>query len=313
MQINRYTTNDQQAWDAFVRSAKNGLFLLERGFMDYHADRFTDYSLIVRDEKENIIALLPANERDGVLYSHQGLTFGGFVTDSSMKAAKMLEIFAALELYAAQHKLQKLIYKAIPHTYHRYPAEEDLYALSRHHAALFRTDVSTTIVLKHRLPFAELRRRGEKKALKHGVTFQQSTDYRGYQEMLTAVLKARHDTTPVHTAEELTLLASRFPKDIALHTAEKDGVILAGVLMFEYETVAHAQYIAASSEGRDVGALDALFSHLIQTRYAEKTYFDFGISTEEAGTVLNEGLIGQKEGFGGRSIVHQFFELTWTN
>lgn len=311
MKLKRYSPVDKDAWNQFVRTAKNGLFMFDRNYMDYHSDRFTDHSLMAYDEKDALVALLPANEKDSVLYSHQGLTFGGFVTDNSMKAAKMLELFTDLKNYVVECGLRKLVYKAVPHSYHLQPAEEDLYALFRNNARLVRVDITTTVNLTDRIAFAELRKRGEKKAIKHGVTLQRSTDYKAYMNMLADVLKEKHETVPVHTSDEIALLALRFPDNIKLYTAEKDGAVLAGVLVFEYANLAHAQYIAASTEGREVGALDAVFGHLITEVYPSKKYFDFGISTESGGTHLNEGLIGQKEGFGGRGIVHQFFEIDW--
>jgi hypothetical protein len=79
--------------------------------------------------------------------------------------------------------------------------------------------------------------------------------------------------------------------------------------VYENATVAHAQYIAAGEDGKRAGALDALFAWLIEERYRDKRYFDFGISTEGDGRVLNEGLIDQKEGFGARGVVHDRYEL----
>ena len=52
-----------------------------------------------------------------------------------------------------------------------------------------------------------------------------------------------------------------------------------------------------------------LANYLIDTVYANKRFIDFGISTEQGGTVLNEGLIKQKEGFGGRAVVYDTYEL----
>ena len=57
------------------------------------------------------------------------------------------------------------------------------------------------------------------------------------------------------------------------------------------------------------GALDLLFHQLIYDRYAQKRYFDFGISTEHGGQMLNEGLLFQKEGFGGRAVVYDTYEM----
>jgi hypothetical protein len=105
------------------------------------------------------------------------------------------------------------------------------------------------------------------------------------------------------------MLAARFPKNIRLFGAFREDTLVAGVLMFVSDSVAHAQYIASSDEGRDVGALDLLFAWLIGDVFAGKPYFDFGISTEDGGKVVNRGLLDQKEGFGGRAVVHDFYEL----
>lgn len=309
MKLVSYNPAHKEAWNEFVKTAKNGLFMFDRNYMDYHADRFTDHSLMVFDENDRLLALLPANLRDHILYSHQGLTFGGLITNSSMKAATMLQVFELLKVYLKENGIKKLVYKAIPHIYHTHPAEEDLYALFRMGAVPFRVDVTTTINLRDRLNFADLRKRGIKKADKNGVTYQQSHNWVGYMNLLAAVLAEKHGTKPVHSAAEMELLSGRFPEALKLYTAEKDGQILAGVVVFEYAKLVHSQYIAASPEGRDCGALDGLFNHLISEVYAQKDWFDFGISTEEAGTILNEGLIAQKEGFGGRAVIHQFFEL----
>ena len=72
----------------------------------------------------------------------------------------------------------------------------------------------------------------------------------------------------------------------------------------------HSQYIAANARGREVHALDLLFDVVIRQSLKQYPYFDFGISTEEYGTYLNEQLIYQKEGFGGRGICYDWYEWT---
>jgi hypothetical protein len=110
----------------------------------------------------------------------------------------------------------------------------------------------------------------------------------------------------VHTAAEMQLLASRFPRNIRLFVAEAEDALVAGVLIYETPAVAHAQYIASDRQG----ALDALFDHLLTEVYADR-WFDFGSSHERAGE-LNPGLARQKEGFGARTVVrdHCVLELT---
>lgn len=307
MRIERYESGKKHAWDAFVAAAKNGHFMHQRDYMDYHADRFIDHSLMVYEEQE-LVALLPANAKDSTLYSHQGLSFGGFITSADMRMGKLLAAIDAVKTYAASQGLSKLVYKAIPYFYHQSPAQEDLYALSRAGASLVRTDVSTTIDYAAPIAFSTLRKRGAKKAEKAGVTVSRTQDIAAFHAILRRILEEKYDVSVTHSQPEMELLFSRFPAQIQLHAAYLDEEMLAGVLIFETATVAHAQYIGASEKGRDLGALDLLFTALID-HYKTKRYFDFGISTEQAGTVLNEKLIAQKEGFGGRASVHQFYEL----
>src|SRR6202035_623782 len=79
MHVAHYSAADGEAWNDFVRASRNGTFLLERAYMDYHSNRFHDASLIVRGHEEEIVAVLPANRTDNVVTSHGGLTYGGLI------------------------------------------------------------------------------------------------------------------------------------------------------------------------------------------------------------------------------------------
>ena len=159
----------------------------------------------------------------------------------------------------------------------------------------------------------ELRRRGIKKAQANGILYEESTDMAAFWKILEEVLAEKHHKTPVHTLTEIEKLRTSFPDEIRLFVARKDGILVAGTLIYETDKVAHAQYIASSAEGRAMGALDGLFDYLISQVYAAKSYFDFGISTEQGGRYLNEGLIFQKEGFGARTVVYDAYELKIEN
>ena len=76
--IVRYTADKKAEWDSFVRESKNGTFLFMRDYMEYHADRFDDYSLMYY-KGDKLLSLLPANRKGETLWSHQGLTYGGLV------------------------------------------------------------------------------------------------------------------------------------------------------------------------------------------------------------------------------------------
>src|ERR1041385_3717629 len=95
MRLIPYRPEERARWDQFVSSSKNGTFLFRRDYLEYHADRFTDASLLVEDEPGQLVALLPANRAGDTLASHGGLTYGGFVVDATMTTAAMLAVFTA--------------------------------------------------------------------------------------------------------------------------------------------------------------------------------------------------------------------------
>lgn len=312
IEVVRYNSELKKEWNAFVRTAKNSTFLFERDYMDYHSDRFTDCSLLFYRGKK-LIAMLPANidcER-GILQSHAGLTYGGLILSTDTRCSETLEIFTELKKFmSATLGAKALHYKPLPHIYCTMPAEEPLYALFRMDARIIARSVSTTIETCHPAKPSQLRLRGAKKAAEAGIECSASTDLQGFWNVLTEMLSKEHGCSPVHTIEEIEQLCNKFPENIKLFTARtRDNVIVAGTVVYESDCVAHLQYIAASAEGKKCGALDALIMYLINNIYREKRYIDFGISTEQGGAILNEGLIAQKEGFGGRAVVYETYEM----
>ena len=296
-------------WDEFNSKAKNGHFFFYRDYMEYHSDRFHDFSLIIYNDKGNIMALLPASIDGDTVISHGGLTFGEFVCDSKMTAAKMLDIFDNVKQFLKNAGVRIFIYKCMPVIYNKYPSDEALYALFRNNAELYRRDVSFSIYLPDRLPYRYTRKSEVKKGYKHQYSLQESSKYGEYITLLDKILIKYHGTHPVHSVEELRMLAGKFPDNIKLYTAEKNGRIEAGTVIFLQAGVVHTQYLANSDEGRKTGALDCLLDWLITEVYKDKTWFDFGISCEQEGRYLNEGLAAQKEGFGARSVVHDFYRI----
>ena len=121
MRVQKYVDNDIQLWNSFIKNSKNGIFMFERDFMEYHKDRFVDNSLLFYDE-DKLVALFPASIKDGVLASHGGLTYGGFITGNDMKQHHMNDCFNALREYANENRIKEIIYKHIPHIYHKQPA-----------------------------------------------------------------------------------------------------------------------------------------------------------------------------------------------
>lgn len=307
--IERYEETDEETWNQFVSRSRNATFMFDRSYMDYHSDRFDDHSLLVR-RKGDLRAVFPANEDGDALVSHGGLTFGGLLLDQKVKAGKMLEIFEQLQSYADRGGFERIVYKCIPYIYHGVPSSEDRYALYRADAELVGREVTSAVALSGHPPFQKNRRRGIDDAREAGLEVRETEDFETYWNILETNLAEKHGEEPVHTLDEIELLHERFPDNLRLFASFREDEMLAGVVVYESEHVARSQYIANSDAGRDVGALDIVFDHLINTAYAdEKRYFDFGVSTEDRGDYINEGLVFFKEGFGARTVVHDFYEI----
>lgn len=306
--IIKYSSSKRREWNDFLTGSKNGTFLFNRDYVEYHGERFTDFSLMVYDGGE-LIALLPANIDSDQLVSHGGLSFGGFIVDSRMKVSIMLKIFNELIKLMQAENINKLIYKKIPYIYHSIPSDEDLYALSKIGARLTRRDVSSTIYFRNIIPFQKNRIRAIKKAEHMDIGARESEDFSSFWRILQSNLWLKHNKYPVHSLDEIIYLRNKFPRNIRLFASHKDYVMIAGVVVYESSNVAHVQYIASDPNNNIKGSLDIILSYIIKKYSSEKTYFDFGISTENNGIYLNEGLAFFKEGFGARAVVHDFYEV----
>ena len=309
-EVRRYTPDKANEWNRFVTASKNGTFLFDRQFMDYHADRFTDCSLMFYRDNA-LYALLPANVKDDVLTSHGGLTYGGLVMSSRCSAKGVQEVFAAMNTYLADLGVRRVVYKAIPWIYHQLPAEEDLYALtSICHATLIIRDISSAVIGDRPVRFSESRKSGLRKAQRMGLTVRESEDFATFWQILNANLTAKYGVRPVHSVSELELLHGHFPQGIRLYMVYDGETPLGGTLLFLTPQVLHTQYISATAEGKAHGAIDLLFNHLINEVYTDYRYIDFGKSTVSDSADLNEQLIFQKEGFGARAVCYDTYEWT---
>lgn len=289
-------------------------FLHTRRFLAYHGARFADVSVMLRDDERRVVGLFPAavDPADArSVVSHPGITFGGLLHAGELYGEQMVEALAALRNHYADSGFEWLRYKVVPHIYHQVPAADDVYALFRSGATLYRCDLSCAIDLAHRREASSRRKRGQKKAVKLGLEI---ADGLPFLEQMWQVLEdnlgRKHGARPVHSAAEISYLHSLFPENIRFVAGLLGKQVVAGVVLFVTATVVHAQYIAASSAGYEASALDALLEHCIeQARALGVKYFDFGISNEDGGRYLNSGLYQFKVEFGGGGVAHEFYEL----
>jgi len=310
----RYDPSLRSEWDRFLSTAKNTTFMFRRDYMDYHAERFEDHSLIIWRGTQ-VMGLLPANLRaDGVLVSHQGLTYGGFVLRREITLGSVLDVVRASLHFLHQRAVPRLIYKRLPRFYNTLPDDDVDYALFLMDSKLIRRDCSLAICRSDRLPVSRGKKSKINKGKRAGVIVKRDDGFQPFwTKVLTPRLLQRFGVAPVHTIEEITGLADRLPEHIKQYSAYLGDEIVAGVTVYETPTVAHMQYIAVTDKGEEVCALEYLFHCLIEEVYPAKVYFDFGICNERDGRELNRGLLQFKEGFGARTFSHDFYEIETAN
>ncbi|TYA58288.1 GNAT family N-acetyltransferase [Formosa maritima] len=312
--VKRYHPEYKSLWNDFVKHSKNGTFLCQRDFMEYHQDRFEDASfLIFKDEK--LVAVFPANRKNELIYSHQGLTYGGLIINKDTSFKTVLIAFKSLLETCQSSGIHEMILKPTPRIYHSHPSDEIDYLLFKLQAELIRRDL--TLAIDSRQPIeisSSNRKRGLKKSQKNELLVKEEVDFESFwNTILIPNLKEQHGVEPVHTLEEIAFLKSIFPNNIRQFNVYKDDVIVAGTTIFETNQVAHAQYISSNNDKQELGSLDMLFHHLIHKVYKNKAYFDFGICNENQGKQINSGLQEWKESFGARNISHDFYSIFTKN
>jgi len=218
-------------------------------------------------------------------------------------------LLQVIEAHLQKQGFTKLIIKPIPLLYYPRLYQATEFALTFSGYSCYRRDVATLIELDSRGKIPKGRKSSIKKALREGVSVSESTDFETFFKLENENLQKKYNTTAVHTAEEMENLHLKHPDNIRLFLAHHQDSLLAGAIIFINRKVCHLQYLAMNEKGESLSATDLLLNNLIQTSQENNLErFDFGISTENDGKYLNEGLNKYKESFGGASTLYEFYE-----
>lgn len=305
--IERYTPQDKDLWDGMVSRSRNATFLLRRDYMEYHCDRFTDCSLIAL-HGDRPTALLPADIHERALYSHRGLTYGGWILpEGKVNGTEMLALFDAWLSRCRAEGIRAIHYKPLPWIYAAQPSQEDIYALWRNGFAQNQVLLSSAVCMASNPGFDYLRRRYLRRVEEAGVQVRADGDLARYWQILEECLSARHGARPVHTLDEMRRLTALFPENILLRTLHDADGMQAGVIIYRTDTVDHCQYIASTPKARAARYLPYLFRSLIAD--CPGRFFDFGTSNEQQGRVLNASLLGNKFGYGATGVTYTQYSL----
>lgn len=308
--IIRYTADRAGEWDAFVAKSKNATFLHYRRYMDYHSDRFSDYSLLFYVGRR-LYAVMPAHEVGTWFCTHRGLTYGGLLMDDAVTTADVLVLFDELNHYLRSQGFSRVLYRAIPWVYHRLPSEEDLYAMFWKCGARLQQRMSGTVIsLGEHVPWRKDHRRRLRQALTQGIRVERDGSLEAFWPLLNDNLMRKFNAQSVHTLDEILLLKSRFPQNIIQYNAYLGDELVGGITFYIMGHVLHGQYSGTNDEGKQCGAMEAIYEQVMFHDFVDMRYLDFGTSNEDGGRLLNEGLIAHKEGYGGRTVCYDTYEWT---
>jgi hypothetical protein len=309
--VQRYQSSQYNDWNTFVANAKNATFLFHRDFMEYHENSFDDFSLMIFDEKEKLVAVLPAHKLGKTLYSHQGLTYGGLVLSSKIILSEVVLIVKNILEFLHKNTISRVELKIIPSIYNTFPSDEMEYICFLLDAKLDRRDALAVLDITNQISVSRVRKRGIEKGKVNSLVVKEENDFTSFWNVLLIPnLKERYNAKPIHSLAEITYLKSKFPKQIKQYNVYQNDKIVGGVTVFETNNVIHPQYISGNKAfNNELGGLDFLYHHLISSVYKNEKYFDFGISNENQGRQVNESLHYWKESFGARTIVQNFYSI----
>ncbi|MGZ3932059.1 MAG: GNAT family N-acetyltransferase [Bacteroidia bacterium] len=306
IEIVPYSPELKEKWNAFLKTADNGNFLFDRNFMEYHSHRFTDASVMLFEESL-LVAIFPANKKDNVVYSHQGLTYGGLVLSERRNVRKLMQYYHAVFSHYRQAGVTELLYKPFPNYLAATHNDLEHFVMNTLKAEVTRVDTSFVIDLKNELKFQERRRRSIKKGEKNKTEAKVDDDFSAFwNSILVPNLRDKFGSSPVHSLEEIQLLHSRFPEQIRQANAYVNGEIAAGATLMDFGSHIHCQYISSNDFGRDSGAIDYLFNYLIHLYQPSKLNFSLG-TANNSGNDINFGLTEWKEGWGARMHAHFYY------
>ncbi|MGG7034343.1 MAG: FemAB family protein [Flavobacterium sp.] len=307
--VRTYISTDYTEWNAFIGKAKNATFLFHRDFMEYHKDRFDDFSLMIF-ENEKLVAVLPANKKENEVFSHQGLTYGGLVFAESFKGSDLNEILEAVFQFLKDNSISKLTLKPILSFYTSADYIQYESFLIQKNGQLFRRDLNLAIDFSKPLQVSKSKLKHFRKTVKLGLELRQETVFDTFwNQILEPRLQEKYQAKPVHNLKEITKLHHQFPDKILQYNAYFEGELLAGVTLFHSEKVIKSQYGATSEKGEKLRALDFIFISLIEKYKDSVNFFDMGTVTEMNGKSYNKGLLQQKEELGCTIYNQDFYSI----
>lgn len=310
MKLVKYGNKYRDAWENFVDQSFNGTFMHKRAFLEYHGDKFQDCSLLIY-KNDRLCAVFPAACVNDKIISHPGLTVAGLIYNSTVRGHDILEILIAIKEYFDYATIE---YKNTPVEFHRHAVQDDIWALYNLNATKKSCELSS--VLNPLMTNYEYwpERKKELSSLKNNISLsamnlQDSDLVNEFWNSIVIPNLQKHNTTPIHSADDITYLYNHFPVFVkGLLARHSSGKMLGGLIVFRFNKCYHVQYSVTNSKGRALHAMSLLHHYMIEHLPTDIHYYNFGKSTENGGRHLNVPLYYYKNGFGGGSLLYETYE-----
>ena len=257
--------------------------------------------------------MLPANIRDNIVHSHEGLTYGGVIFEENSKAIECKYILDAIVLYLEQSNLKEIRFKLIPTLYNDLMTNDLDYFIFKNNGILYKKNMNLAIDLRSDFKITKSKLKLFKRKQKSNIIIKKDEFFDDFWNLvLVPRLMEKHKVKPIHSLDEIKKLAMKFPDNIHQYSIYEDNNIVAGITIFESNNCVKSQYGAITLKGQTIRALDLLFIYLIKKYKKEgKKYFDMGIVN--IGDSFNLGLLNQKQELGCSVYNQDFYKLKLTN
>lgn len=303
LEVRPYEDCLKEQWENFIYHFANGNFIHYRSFLEYHGGRFEDASIMVWDGRR-LMAVFPAHKIGNQIFSHNGLSFGGWIFKEGLNNADQKAIVKLTITFFKEKGIRKITIRPIPDFYWK---DSNSLGFKDYSCLGFNSIEEKATFL---LPLPAVNRRQISKRWKirkshiKPLEVSESLDYEVFwNNLLVPLYSKKIGITPVHTLEEICKLKTLFPNKIRLFLVNEGKDLLAGIVVFETAMVAKLQYIASSDEGKKSRSLDYLMDHIIKKDFRDKKFLDLGTVHHPLTNESVEGLITWKESWGAKPFL----------
>ena len=313
LKIIKYNDDYEKIWDNFIDNGIFGTIYHTRKFINYHPkDRFQDESILIFNN-DDVICILPCCKKGDKYFSYTGSTFGGPVfLKKYFKIKYLISIINKIFDYydnQIEFRLANNIYFEESSFILQYLLSRKL-NLKPELSWYINTDSNFINNITNKRNRQNLDKLIKNNSITPYITNNEN-DYIEYHKILNEMLKSNHDSKSTHTLEEFLLLKNILQEKQELYIVKEDNVILGGVYVIKVTKQCWYTFYISRNINFNNSSVYLIYIMYQISNNAKKNnvkYLDYGICTEEQGSIINEGLANFKEdSFGGISNYRYLF------